>query len=288
MGTMTVPHISFNDDREMPQLGLGTYKLNDDECIRVVREAIELGYRHFDTATLYKNEEALGTALNQAIDAGDVTREDLFITSKVWHSHHGAQKAEQAFQESMEKLKLDYLDLYLIHWPWPQGGLYVETFESIARLQGMGQIASIGVANFYEEVLEDLIEKTGITPVLNQVELHPGFTQPELREFHHKHGIVTEAWSPLARGVVLNNPEIEKIAATHQATEGQVVLAYLMAKGISVIPKSARSERLKENLAAAELELGKDEIAAIDSLEGQEGFGRMFNDPREFPGSEQN
>ena len=288
MGTMTVPTISFNDDREMPQLGLGTYKLNDDECIRVVREAIELGYRHFDTATLYKNEEALGTALNQAIDAGDVTREDLFITSKVWHSHHGAQKAEQAFQESMEKLKLDYLDLYLIHWPWPQGGLYVETFESIARLQGMGQIASIGVANFYEEVLEDLIEKTGITPVLNQVELHPGFTQPELREFHHKHGIVTEAWSPLARGVVLNNPEIEKIAATHQATEGQVVLAYLMAKGISVIPKSARSERLKENLAAAELELGKDEIAAIDSLEGQEGFGRMFNDPREFPGSEQN
>lgn len=286
MGTMTVPTISFNDDREMPQLGLGTYKLNDDECIRVVREAIDLGYRHFDTATLYKNEEALGTALNQAIDAGDVSREDLFITSKVWHSHHGAQKAEQAFQESMEKLKLDYLDLYLIHWPWPQGGLYVETFESIARLQGMGQIASIGVANFYEEVLEDLIDKTGITPVLNQVELHPGFTQPELREFHHKHGIVTEAWSPLARGVVLNNPEIEKIAAAREATEGQVVLAYLMAKGISVIPKSARSERLKENLAAAELELGKDEIAAIDALEGQEGFGRMFNDPREFPGAE--
>lgn len=283
---MTVPTISFNDDREMPQLGLGTYKLNDDECIRVVREAIDLGYRHFDTATLYKNEEALGTALNQAIDAGDVTREDLFITSKVWHSHHGAQKVEQAFQESMEKLKLDYLDLYLIHWPWPQGGLYVETFESIARLQGMGQIASIGVANFYEEVLEDLIDKTGITPVLNQVELHPGFTQPELREFHHKHGIVTEAWSPLARGVVLNNPEIEKIAAAHESTEGQVVLAYLMAKGISVIPKSARNERLKENLAAAELELGKDEIAAVDSLEGQEGFGRMFNDPREFPGAE--
>ncbi|MDK4295341.1 aldo/keto reductase [Corynebacterium accolens] len=286
MGTMTVPQISFNDDREMPQLGLGTYKLNDDECIRVVREAIDLGYRHFDTATLYKNEEALGTALNQAIDAGDVSREDLFITSKVWHSHHGAQKAEQAFQESMEKLKLDYLDLYLIHWPWPQGGLYVETFESIARLQGMGQIASIGVANFYEKVLEELIDKTGITPVLNQVELHPGFTQPELREFHHKHGIVTEAWSPLARGVVLNNPVIQQIAAAHEATEGQVVLAYLMAKDISVIPKSARSERLKENLAAAELELGKDEITAIDSLEGQEGFGRMFNDPREFPGAE--
>ena len=198
----------------------------------------------------------------------------------------GYDDAIASVEGSLERLGLDRIDLYLIHWPWPQGGLYVETFESIARLQGMGQIASIGVANFYEEVLEDLIEKTGITPVLNQVELHPGFTQPELREFHHKHGIVTEAWSPLARGVVLNNPEIEKVAAAHEATEGQVVLAYLMAKGISVIPKSARSERLQENLAAAELELGKDEIAAVDSLEGQEGFGRMFNDPREFPGAE--
>ena len=131
-----MPTVTFNDDREMPQLGLGTYKLYDEECIRVIREAIDLGYRHFDTATLYKNEEAVGTALKQAMDAGDVTRDELFITSKVWHSHQGEHKVEEAFQQSLQDLQLDYLDLYLIHWPWPQGGLYNETFEAIARLQG--------------------------------------------------------------------------------------------------------------------------------------------------------
>ncbi|WP_408929162.1 aldo/keto reductase [Corynebacterium marquesiae] len=287
MEGMTVPTVTFNDDREMPQLGLGTYKLYDEECIRVIREAIDLGYRHFDTATLYKNEEAVGTALKQAMDAGDVTRDELFITSKVWHSHQGEHKVEEAFQQSLKDLQLDYLDLYLIHWPWPQGGLYNETFETIARLQGMGQIASIGVANFYEDVLKDLISTTGVSPVLNQVEIHPGFTQSSLRAFHHDNDIVTEAWAPLARGVVLNNPVIEQAAADHEATEGQVVLAYLMSKDISVIPKSARTERLKENLAATELELTAEEVSAIDALEGQEGFGRMFNDPREFPGNEE-
>ena len=151
----------------------------------------------------------------------------------------------------------------------------------------MGQIASIGVANFYEDVLKDLISTTGISPVLNQVEIHPGFTQSSLRAFHHDNDIVTEAWAPLARGVVLNNPVIEQAAADHEATEGQVVLSYLMSKGISVIPKSARTERLKENLAATELELTAEEVSAIDALEGQEGFGRMFNDPREFPGNEE-
>lgn len=185
----------------------------------------------------------------------------------------------------MDKLQLDYLDLYLIHWPWPQGGLYVETFEEIARMQGMGQIASIGVANFYEETLQTLIDETGIVPVLNQVELHPGFTQPELREFHAKHGIVTEAWSPLARGVVLNNPVVESVAEKHGITAGQAVLAYLLSKGISVIPKSSRRERLAENFAAAEVELTSEDVAALDALDGQEGFGRMFKDPREFPGA---
>ena len=280
-----MPTVTFNDDRDMPQLGLGTYKLYDEECIRVIREAIDLGYRHFDTATLYKNEEAVGTALKQAMDAGDVTRDEIFVTSKVWHSHHGAHKVEEAFQQSLKDLQLDYLDLYLIHWPWPQGGLYVETFEEIARLQGMGQIASIGVANFYEETLQELIAKTGIVPVLNQVELHPGFTQPELREFHASQGIVTEAWSPLARGVILSNPQVEEVAQRHDITAGQAVLAYLVDKGISVIPKSSRRERLAENFAAAEVELDAADIESLDALEGQEGFGRMFKDPREFPGS---
>lgn len=286
MGDMTVPNVTFNDDREMPQLGLGTYKLRDDECVRTIREAIEIGYRKFDTATLYKNEEAVGKALKQAMDAGDVTRDDIFVTTKVWHDHHGADLTPQAFQESLDKLGLDYIDLYLIHWPWPQGGKYVETFDAIARLQGMGQIASIGVANFYEETLDTLIKETGIVPVLNQVELHPGFTQPELRAYHDEHGIVTEAWSPLARGVVLTNPDIKAIAAKHEVTTGQVVLAYLLQLGISVIPKSARKERLAENFAAAELTLTRAEMDVMNSLDGREGFGRMFNDPRDFPGAE--
>lgn len=286
MGDMTVPNVTFNDDREMPQLGLGTYKLRDDECVRTIREAIEIGYRKFDTATLYKNEEAVGKALKQAMDAGDVTRDDIFVTTKVWHDHHGADLAPQAFQESIDKLGLDYIDLYLIHWPWPQGGKYVETFDAIARLQGMGQIASIGVANFYEETLDTLIKESGIVPVLNQVELHPGFTQPELRAYHDEHGIVTEAWSPLARGVVLTNPDIKAIAAKHEVTTGQVVLAYLLQLGISVIPKSARKERLAENFAATELTLTRAEMDVMNSLDGREGFGRMFNDPRDFPGAE--
>lgn len=286
MDAMSVPQTTFNDDREMPLLGLGTYKLRGEDLTRSVREAIDLGYRHFDTATLYENEEELGQALASAMKAGDVTRDELFITSKVWHDHHGKGKVDQAFRESLDKLQLDYLDLYLIHWPWPQGGLYVETFEEIARLQGMGQIASIGVANFYEETLQELIAKTGIVPVLNQVELHPGFTQPELRAFHDSQGIVTEAWSPLARGVILNNPEVISVAEKHEITPGQVALAYLMEKGISVIPKSSRRERLEENFAAAAVELDQEDIAAIDSLDGKEGFGRMFKDPREFPGAE--
>lgn len=286
MGDMTVENVSFNDDREMPQLGLGTYKLRDDECVRTIREAIEIGYRKFDTATLYKNEEAVGKALKQAMDAGDVTRDEIFVTTKVWHDHHGADLAPQAFHESLDKLGLDYIDLYLIHWPWPQGGKYVETFNAIARLQGMGQIASIGVANFYEETLDTLIKESGIVPVLNQVELHPGFTQPELRAYHDEHGIITEAWSPLARGVVLTNPDIKAIAAKYEVTTGQVVLAYLLQLGISVIPKSARKERLAESFAAAELTLTRAEMDVMNSLDGREGFGRMFNDPRDFPGAE--
>lgn len=286
MRDMTVENVSFNDDREMPQLGLGTYKLRDDECVRTIREAIEIGYRKFDTATLYKNEEAVGKALKQAMDAGDVTRDEIFVTTKVWHDHHGADLAPQAFHESLDKLGLDYIDLYLIHWPWPQGGKYVETFNAIARLQGMGQIASIGVANFYEETLDTLIKESGIVPVLNQVELHPGFTQPELRAYHDEHGIITEAWSPLARGVVLTNPDIKAIAAKYEVTTGQVVLAYLLQLGISVIPKSARKERLAENFAAAELTLTRAEMDVMNSLDGREGFGRMFNDPRDFPGAE--
>lgn len=280
-----IPTVTFNDGTEMPQLGLGTYKLRGEECVRVVREAIELGYRHIDTASVYENEEEVGQAIADAIAAGDVSREELFVTTKVWNDCHGAEKASASFQESLGRLGLEYIDLFLVHWPCPQQNRYIETFEAIAKIQGLGSVQSIGVANFYEEVLREVVEKTGITPVLNQVELHPGFTQAPLRKVHEELGIITEAWSPLSRGIALQNPIIEGIAAELGATPAQVTIKALLQLGCSVIPKTANSDRLKENLNAINFGLSQEQLDAVLSLDDQPGFGRIFKSPWEFPGA---
>lgn len=280
-----IPTVTFNDGTEMPQLGLGTYKLRGEECVRVVREAIELGYRHIDTASVYENEEEVGQAIADAIAAGDVSREELFVTTKVWNDCHGAEKASASFQESLGRLGLEYIDLFLVHWPCPQQNRYIETFEAIAKIQGLGSVQSIGVANFYEEVLREVVEKTGITPVLNQVELHPGFTQAPLRKVHEELGIITEAWSPLSRGIALQNPVIEGIAAELGSTPAQVTIKALLQLGCSVIPKTANSERLKENLNAVNFGLSQEQLDAVLSLDDQPGFGRIFKSPWEFPGA---
>ena len=191
---MRIPVTTLNDGYDLPLLGLGTYKLQGADVEPVVRTAIELGYRHIDTAALYGNEVEVGAAVNAAIAAGDVTREELFITTKLWNDDQ--DRAAEAYQESLARLNLEFIDLYLVHWPWPQHGSYVQAFKQIVQLQGMGQLQSVGVANFYEEVLDEVIAATGVTPVLNQVELHAGFTQPELRSYHSARGIVTEAWAP--------------------------------------------------------------------------------------------
>ena len=282
-GNAPIPSLTLNDEREIPQIGLGTYKLRDDECIKVVRGAIELGYRHFDTATLYKNEEALGKALNDAIAAGDVTRDELFVTSKVWHDHHGADKVREAFQTSIDKLGLEYLDLYMVHWPWEQGGKYIETSKRWHACRD-GADCSDRCCELYEEVLEELIKETGVVPVVNQVELNPTFRQPELLEFHKKQGIITQAWSPLARGKILNNPDIKAIAAQLERSAGQVALRYLMQKDIVIIPKSSRRERLIENLGAKDFELSRSQMEIMDSLNNPEG--RSGNDPRVWPGDD--
>lgn len=274
---MRIPVTTLNDGYDFPLLGLGTYKLQGAEVEKVVRTAIELGYRHIDTASLYDNEVEVGKAINAAIAAGDVTREELFITTKLWNDDQ--TRAGQAYQESLGRLGLDFVDLYLVHWPCPQQATYLQAFEQITQLQGMGQLQSVGVANFYEEVLDEVISKTGVTPVVNQVELHAGFTQPELREYHAAHGIVTEAWAPLARGKNFDAPEIVAVADKHGKTPAQVVLAYLMQLGCSVVPKTSNPQRLVENLGAVEVELDGDDIAALDKVEG----GRMSGDPRTFP-----
>lgn len=274
---MRIPVTTLNDGYDFPLLGLGTYKLQGAEVEKVVRTAIELGYRHIDTASVYDNEVEVGKAINAAIAAGDVTREELFITTKLWNDDQ--TRAGQAYQESLDRLGLDFVDLYLVHWPCPQQGTYLQAFEQITQLQGMGQLQSVGVANFYEEVLDEVISKTGMTPVVNQVELHAGFTQPELREYHATHGIVTEAWAPLARGKNFDAPEIVAVADKYGKTPAQVVLAYLMQLGCSVVPKTSNPQRLVENLGAVEVELDGDDIAALDKVEG----GRMSGDPRTFP-----
>lgn len=178
MTTPRVPTVTLNDSTEMPQIGLGTWKLRGDEAITTIRTAIELGYRHIDTASLYRNEEEVGTAVRQAIAAGDVTRDELFITSKLWNTDQGSQRAAQAFQESLGRLGLDYLDLYLVHWPCPRADRYVESFQAMAKIQGLGTVQSIGVSNFYPEVLRTLIERTGITRYSTRWSCTPGSRRP--------------------------------------------------------------------------------------------------------------
>lgn len=275
---MRVPVTTLNDGYDFPLLGLGTYKLQGDDVETIVRSAIELGYRHIDTASLYGNEVEVGKAINDAIKAGDVTREDLFVTTKLWNDDQ--ERVAAAYQESLERLGLEFVDLYLVHWPWPQHGTYVQAFEQIAELQGMGRLQSAGVANFYPEVLDEIIEKTGVTPVLNQVELHAGFTQPELRAYHEAHDILTEAWAPIARGSNFEDPAIRAVADAHEATPAQVSLAYLMRLGCSVVPKTSNPQRLVENLGAVDIKLTDEDISLLDGVTGE----RLSGDPLTFPG----
>ena len=273
-----IPHARLNDGHEMPLVGLGTYKLTGPDAVTIIRRAIECGYRHFDTASLYGNEEEVGRAVRDAIAAGDVTREELTITSKLWNDDQ--PRATEAFQESLRRLGLDYVDLFMVHWPWPQNGTFVAAYEALLEQREAGLIRSVGVANFYEETLDELIAATGVAPAVNQVELHIGFTQPELRDYHARHGILTEAWAPLGRGEALGGPEVAQIAEAYGATSAQIALAYLVSQGISIIPKTSSEDRLEQNFTAAGIQLDARAVELLDGIPG----GRQSNDPRVFPG----
>ncbi|MFP7366551.1 aldo/keto reductase [Corynebacterium callunae] len=287
MGAMSTyefstPARTLIDGSAIPQLGLGTWKLAGEHAYRVVREALEIGYRHIDTATLYDNEEVVGKAINDAIKAGEVSRDDLFITSKVWNDEQGTAGVNKAFNRSLDALGLDYLDLYLIHWPCASQGLYKETFEAMAKIQGLGHVQSIGVANFYPEVLRDLVSGTGITPAVNQVELHPGFSQPELRALHDEMGIITEAWAPLAKGELLTHPKIVAIAQAHEVPASVIILRWLVQLGCVAIPKSAHRDRLISNLDIHGVTLSEAEISTMLSIDEEPGMGRKYGDPLVF------
>jgi 2,5-diketo-D-gluconate reductase A len=269
--TQTVPRLDLNSGTSIPQLGFGVFLVDPDDTQRVVEDAIEVGYRHIDTATGYNNETEVGAA----IKASGVPREELFVTTKLRNDHHKGRDVEGAFARSLEMLGLDYLDLYLIHWPMPANGFYVDTWRTFETFYADGRAKAIGVSNFLIPHLEDLIAQTDIVPAVNQVELHPIFQQRELRAFHAEHGIHTEAWGPLGQGKydLFGLPAIQAAAHAHDVTPAQVVLRWHIQTGNIVIPKSNSRQRMAENFDLFGFELTADEMAAIDALDENRRVG---------------
>ncbi|WRZ01336.1 aldo/keto reductase [Streptomyces sp. NBC_00481] len=254
----------------MPQLGFGVWQVPDDEAERAVTTALEAGYRSIDTAAIYGNEEGTG----RAIAASGVARKDLFVTTKLWNSDQGYDSALRAFDESLDKLGLEYVDLYLIHWPTPARGTFVDTFKAFEKLYADGRAKAIGVSNFLPEHLNTLIEATNVIPAVNQIELHPHLQQLASREYHAEQGIATEAWSPLGQGKgLLEVPAIIAIAQKHGRTPAQVVLRWHLQLGNVVIPKSVTPSRIKENIEVFDFSLDTEDIAAISALNEDRRIG---------------
>ncbi|MRG60970.1 aldo/keto reductase [Agromyces sp. CFH 90414] len=264
------PRLPLTDGATIPQLGYGLYKVPAADARELALSAIDVGYRHLDTAAFYANEREVGEAVREA----PVPRDELFVTTKVWKDDNGYDSTLRAFDDSMTRLGLERLDLYLIHWPVPSTDRYVDTWRAMIRLQAEGRVRSIGVANFHAHHVERLVAETGVTPVINQVELHPWLPQTELRSFHASRGILTEAWSPLARGRVLDDPTLARIAARHGRTPAQVVLRWHVQLGNVVIPKASSPERIRANLDVFGFALDADDLAAIAALETGERTGR--------------
>jgi 2,5-diketo-D-gluconate reductase A len=267
--TDQVPRIPLRGDTEIPQLGFGVFQVPPEDTADVVTRVLETGYRHIDTAAAYRNEAEVG----QAFHASGLDREDVFITTKCFNTDHGYEEAQHALKHSLERLGLDFVDLCLIHWPVPAQDRYVETWKAFVEMQAQGLTRSIGVSNFQPAHLRRLIEETGVTPAVNQVELHPRLQQPGLRREHADLGIVTEAWSPLAQGAVLDDPVITGIAEEHDVTPGQAVIRWHLQLGNVVIPKSVTPERIEQNLDVFGFHLSDAEMAAIEALDAGERTG---------------
>jgi 2,5-diketo-D-gluconate reductase A len=269
-------HIRLNDGVQIPQIGFGVWQVDNAEAPKAVETAIRAGYRSIDTAAIYGNEEGVGIGLR---DSG-VPRDQLFIATKLWNDRHGAKNALKAFEESLKKLRLEYVDLYLIHWPTPRANLYVETWRALTEIKSSGRARSVGVSNFKVAHLERLLGETGIVPAINQIELHPRFQQKAQREFHAKHGIVTESWSPLGQGRVMKDPLIAGIAAKHGKTPAQAALRWHIQNGLVAIPKSVTPARIIENFDVFGFELANDDMAKIATLDNNRG--RIGPDPDLF------
>jgi 2,5-diketo-D-gluconate reductase A len=264
-----VPSIALHDGEHIPQLGFGVFQVPPEDTADVTTRALLAGYRHIDTAKAYNNEAGVG----QAVHAADLQREDVYITTKCWNSDQGHDQAKRALRASLERLEMRHVDLYLIHWPAPAQDKYLDTWKAFIELQQEGLTRSIGVSNFQESHLERIIAETGVVPVVNQIELHPYLQQAGLRREHAERGIVTEAWSPLAQGAVLDDPVIVEIAQAHGVTPGQAVIRWHLQLGNVVFPKSVTQSRIEENFDVFGFTLTDDEMARIEGLDRGERTG---------------
>lgn len=278
MRATTAPALRLATGAEIPQLGLGVFGVPHDRTAATVKLALSLGYRSVDTAAAYGNEDAVGAALADS----DLAREEVFVATKLWNDDQGYERALRAFEASLGRLGLDYLDLYLIHWPAARRDRYLETWKALERLLAEGRVRAIGVSNFQIHHLERLLGEGDVVPAVNQIELHPRLQQEELRAFHARHGIVTEAWSPLAKGrELLEEPAIREIAAAHGRSPAQVILRWHLQLGNVAIPKSATPERIAENIDVFDFELGEEELERMASLDSD---GRTGPHPDHFGG----
>ncbi|ODT79450.1 MAG: oxidoreductase [Pelagibacterium sp. SCN 64-44] len=265
MSTQT--HVTFNDGHSIPQIGLGVWKTPNDSAVAAVSAALQAGYRHIDTAAVYQNEEGVG----QGMEASGVARGEIFLTTKVWNDDQGFDQTLRAMDASLKRLGTDYVDLYLIHWPSAYRGTYVETWKALIRLREDGKARSIGVSNFEGTYIDDLIRETGVTPAINQIQLHPRFQQKAMREKHEKLGVVTESWSPLGQGRLLADPVIGTIAARHGKSPAQVIIRWHLDMGFVVIPKSVTPGRIVENFEVFDFTLSDEDKAAIAGLDSADG-----------------
>ena len=267
--TESVPVLDLRDRDHIPQIGFGVFQVPPEDTAEVVARALSIGYRHIDTAAAYENEAGVG----DAVRASGLDRDEVFVTTKCFNDDHGYEEASQALRASLDRLEMDFVDLYLIHWPVPSRDRYVETWKAFIDAREEGLVRSIGVSNFQRTHLERLIEETGVTPSVNQVELHPRLQQAGLRRTHADLGVITEAWSPLAQGEVVDDPTITEIADAHDRTPGQVVIRWHLQLGNVVIPKSVTPERIEENFQVFDFELSGDEMKAIEQLDKGERIG---------------
>ena len=267
--TERVPSVALAGGVDIPQLGFGVFQVPPEDTAEVTIRAFDAGYRHIDTASAYRNEAGVG----QALRASGLERDDVFITTKCFNDDHGYEQAKRALRASLDRLELDFVDLYLIHWPVPAHDKYVETWKAFIELQEEDLIRAIGVSNFQPAHLRRLIDETGVTPTVNQVELHPRFQQAGLRREHEELGIATEAWSPLAQGEVLDDPAVTAIAEAHDRTPGQVVIRWHIQLGNIVFPKSVTPERIEENFQVFDFHLSGDEMAQIEALDAGDRIG---------------